>query len=86
MNHSAESFKLTQLRAKTDRQLLTLIARMLDRGLAHGSRLAARQIFAEASTLLAIVRDVSRAERIRLECTLAQLHELAGVCVRAACS
>ena len=71
MNHNS---KLAQLRAKTDRQLVTLIGTRIDDGLA--SRAQAKRAYAEVRVLLPTVREVTQAERRRLESKLARLREL----------
>ncbi len=66
--------KLAELRAKTDRQLVTLMRSRLDDGLA--SRAEAERTYSEVLVLLPTVRDVSEAERRRLESKLARLRGL----------
>ena len=66
--------KLAELRAKTDRQLVALIRSTLDDGLA--SRAEAERAYSEVRVLLPTVRDVTEAERRRLEWKLARLREL----------
>jgi hypothetical protein len=66
--------KLAELRAKTDRQLVILIRSTLDDGLA--SRAEAERAYSEVRVLLPTVRDVTEAERRRLESKLARLREL----------
>jgi hypothetical protein len=66
--------KLAELRAKTDRQLVILIRSTLDDGLR--SRAEAERAFAEVRALLPTVRDVTEAERRRLEAKLARLRGL----------
>ena len=91
--------KLAELRARTDRQLVALIRRNLDSGLAC-ARFSAGQICAEAErayaevlVLLPTVHDVTQAERRRLESKLVRLRTLldqrpvhAMARVQAACS
>jgi hypothetical protein len=67
-------FKLAELRAKTDRQLVTLIRSTLDDGLA--SRVEAEKAYSEIRALLPTIRDVTEAERRRLESKLARLRGL----------
>jgi hypothetical protein len=83
--------KLAELRAKTDRQLVSLIRNRLDDG--FRSRSEAERAYSEVLVLLPTVRDVSEAERRRLESRLARLRELlderpapAVARVQAACS
>jgi hypothetical protein len=74
--------KLAELRAKTDRQLVTLIRSRLDDGLASARASAeetcaeAERVYAEVLVLLPTVCDVTEAERRRLESKLARLREL----------
>jgi predicted DCC family thiol-disulfide oxidoreductase YuxK len=68
-------FKLAQLRAKTDRELLILIGSTLD-GLRSARTSEAERAYAEARALLPTVRDVTEAERRRLEAKLARLRGL----------
>jgi hypothetical protein len=82
MNQRSESPKLKELRSKTDRQLLTLIRRELDSGLAlarsYDECLQARAIEAhgEVSRLLPLVYDLPVCERRRLESELDELANL----------
>ena len=66
--------KLAELRAKTDRQLVILIRSTLDEGLR--SRAEAEKAYSEVRALLPTVRDVTEAERRRLEAMLARLRGL----------
>ena len=66
--------KLAQLRAKTDRQLVILIRSSLNEGLR--SRAEAERAYCEVRALLPTVRDVTEAERRRLEWKLARLRDL----------
>lgn len=66
--------KLAELRAKTDRQLVTLIRRALDDGLRSPAE--AERAYSEVLALLPAVRDVTETERRRLESKLARLREL----------
>ena len=66
--------KLAELRAKTDRQLVILIRSTLDEGLR--SRGEAERAYSEVRALLPTVRDVTEAERHRLESKLVRLREL----------
>ena len=66
--------KLAELRVKTDRQLVILIVRTLDGGLR--SRAEAERAYSEVRVLLPTVRDVTEAERRRLESKLARLRDL----------
>ncbi len=88
INYQAESFKLAELRAKTDRQLITLIGSSIERGLALAGLLADRKsrngwacakaeaAYGEASLLLPWVYDATKLERRRLELKLALLREM----------
>ena len=67
-------FKLAQLRAKTDRELVILIGSTLEDGLR--SRGEAERAYSEVRGLLPTVRDVTEAERRRLEMDLARLLEV----------
>jgi len=66
--------KLAELRAKTDRQLVILMRSRLDDGLR--SRAEAERAYSEVRVLLPTVRDVTEAERRRLESKLVRLREL----------
>ena len=66
--------KLAELRAKTDRQLVILMRSRLDDGLR--SRAEAERAYSEVLALLPTVRDLTEAERRRLESRLARLREL----------
>ena len=66
--------KLAELRAKTDRELVILIQSTLDDGLA--CRAEAERAYCEVRGLLPTVRDVTEAERRRLEMDLARLREV----------
>jgi hypothetical protein len=82
MNQRPDSYKLRELRSKTDRQLLALIRRELDsaRTLAYtyDENQLARAIAAheEACRLLPLVYTVSNGERLRLESELDELANL----------
>ena len=66
--------KLAELRARTDRQLFTLIRTRLDEGFA--SLAEAERAYSEVLVLLPTVRDVTEAEGRHLESKLARLREL----------
>lgn len=66
--------KLAQLRAKTDRELVILIQSTLEDGLR--SRGEAERAYSEVRALLPTVREVTEAERRRLEAKLARLRGL----------
>jgi hypothetical protein len=66
--------KLAQLRAKTDRELVILIQSTLEDGLR--SRGEAERAYSEVRALLPTVREVTEAERRRLELELARLRGL----------
>ncbi|HTS29447.1 MAG TPA: hypothetical protein VMH81_26440 [Bryobacteraceae bacterium] len=96
MNRRAESTRLTELRAKTDRQLVALIDHRLDAGLkvARTSLEAeARKAYTEVRALWPWVHHLTFAERRRLESKLDDLHQLlnqsavhAAVRLQTACS
>jgi hypothetical protein len=67
-------FKLAQLRAKTDRELVILIGSTLEDGLR--SRGEAERAYSEVRALLPTVREVTEAERRRWEMDLARLREV----------
>lgn len=85
--------KLTALRAKTDRQLLAVIARKLDAGLEAARRgllMQARTAHREVRSLLPLVHDVPAADRRRLESKFARLQNAvesgaAGLRIQTAC-
>jgi hypothetical protein len=66
--------KLAELRTKTNRQLVILLRSKLDDGLA--SHAEAERAYSEVRALLPAVRDVTEAERRRLESKLARLRGL----------
>lgn len=66
--------KLAELRARTDRQLVTLMRSRLDDGLR--SRAEAERAYSEVLVLLPTVRDVTEAERRGLESKLTRLREI----------
>ncbi len=69
--------KLDELRARTDRELLRLIAGMLERGLtlASGDPGEAARLCEEAAQLLEAVRDADLPARHEAEGTLRRLRE-----------
>jgi uncharacterized protein len=92
-------YKLAELRAKTDRQLVILIRTRLDDGLRSARACAeetceeAQRAYSEALALLPIVYYMTEAERRPLEWKLARLRDLlparpvhAVARVQAACS
>jgi uncharacterized protein len=92
-------YKLAELRAKTDRQLVILIRTRLDDGLRSARACAeetceeAQRAYSEALALLPIVYYMTEAERRPLEWKLARLWDLlparpvhAVARVQAACS
>ena len=92
-------YKLAELRAKTDRQLVILIRIRLDDGLRSARACAeetceeAQRAYSEALALLPTVRAMTEAERRPLEWKLARLRDLsparpvhAVARVQAACS
>jgi len=74
----AESSKLFELRAKTDRQLVAYLTRRLDAGMrfacAEHSLPQSEAVYAEVSALLPLVRYHLIAERRRLEERAARLR------------
>ena len=66
--------KLVELRGKTDRQLIALIERELDRGLSS-DRVTAEQAYSSAQGLLTVAHGASYDERRKLELKLACLGE-----------
>ena len=96
-NHSASDMnysKLAELRAKTDRQLITVIARRLDAGIDHarrGLQTQARSAHREVRTLLPLVNGITMIEKRRLESKLTRLENVmqesaAGMRIQTACS
>ena len=81
--------RLAGLRAKTDRDLLTLIGRTLDRGLewagAPESYSLAEEAYSQASQLLPALDGVAHAHRQQLETKLAELRGQLQPKMRAAC-
>ncbi len=77
--------KLDELRARTDRELLRLIAGMLERGLtlAGGDPGEAARLCAEAARLLEAVRDPDRPARREAEVKLRKLREALALAQRA---
>lgn len=76
MKNRPHNTKLHELRARTDRDLLSLIERRLDLGLrSHGP--AAERIYLEVAPLLMVANPEFPA-RMRLEGKLAQLEEVFG--------
>lgn len=75
MDTRAESIKLVELRAKTDRQLVALISARVDRAV-QLSPAEAERAYHEGRTLLPLVYGLTNAERRQLEWKLVQLREL----------
>jgi len=83
MNHGPEFSKWSELRAKTDRELIAIVGKSLTNGLRlareaaeSGSRQSwagARQSYTDARRLFPCLGDVTILERRRLERELAQL-------------
>jgi len=84
MNQIAQS-KLHELRAKTNRQLMSLILNTLDRGLAFPD--VAEKAYSEASEWMQLLNEVAPLERRQLERKLAELRATLGshLQVQAAC-
>jgi len=80
MRHLASSnaakSKLAELRAKTDRQLIALIHRQLDRALVFADGPRAQRAHADARALLECVDRITHEERSRLEAKLARLGRI----------
>src|SRR5579863_8596564 len=80
MNTGTESSRLFELRAKTDRQLVTFITNRLDSGLRlanlDGYRCEAETAYDEVNTLLPWVNSLTKAERRLLESRLAYLRAI----------
>ena len=82
MSGISKTSKLAMLRAKTDRELLTLIRMELDRGLAlasagvKGSRshAQAEEAFERAKALLPTIPNLNRWDRAKLEAALSGLR------------
>jgi hypothetical protein len=73
MTSGWEQGKLHELQAKTDRQLLSLVYAQLETALrseSTGNQTLAARAYVEASRLLPLLRDISAAERARLEAQL----------------
>jgi hypothetical protein len=81
MKTRPQSAKLKELRARTDRELITWIDRRLDAGLTSYGY-AAEQIYLEVAPLL-LVSNMDPHDRSRLEAKLEQLSECFGA---AACA
>lgn len=87
--------KLNELRAKTDRQLITLIGNQLDRGLSWGSAGSlerARQAYSEAMAWLPLLSRANESGCRHVEQKAARLRQMLGhapaygVRVQTACS
>ena len=80
VNQIREHGKLEELRAKTDRQLLTLVNHRIESALrcppANAS--SVRAAYTEVRNLLPVIFDVSPAERSRLHARLEQLRQRLG--------
>jgi hypothetical protein len=76
MRNASEVVTLASLRAKTDRELISLIGSALERGLdlIEQDPAEARRAHAEAVKLLAAVYGPSDSDRRRLETKLAELR------------
>lgn len=78
MGSTTEFAKLAQLRAKTDRQLIALIAHQVERSLSAArsynqqSRAIAEKTYTEARKLISQVYNLN--ERLRLEACLGELR------------
>jgi hypothetical protein len=73
MTTQPQNRELSELRARTDRQLITLINRQLDRGLTSRGVIA-EKIYLEVAPLL-LVANADPLERSRLESKLDKLIE-----------
>jgi len=88
---SANEPKLEELRRKTDRQLLALVDRQIDAGLwvariawetpARSAFITAERAYAEARRLAPLLRNITAAERERLEAKLQELEHVLVECV-----
>ena len=80
MTMKTESSKLSELRAKTDRQLAAFITNRLDAGLRFARRAAcqveAERSYAEVTALIPWVEDLTMGERRLLESKLERLREV----------
>jgi len=73
MTSGWEQAKLQELRAKTDRQLLTLVHDELEvavRSESNGDYARAARAYVEATRLVPLLNNLSSAERARLEARL----------------
>jgi hypothetical protein len=66
--------KLAELRGRTDRELLVLIQRELDRALTLADVAAAEKAYDRTVTLLPNVPDVRQEERAHVDATLKELR------------
>ena len=80
MNRETESSRLSELRARTDRQLATFITHRLDIGLrlaaSDGDRAEAERSYAEVSALIGWVEGLSAVERRSMESKLDRLRDV----------
>jgi hypothetical protein len=75
MRNEPESTKYAELQARTDGQLLAIIAGALDRARrANGNRAEAARECARAQAVLPLVYRLSAPERLRLESRLAEFR------------
>jgi hypothetical protein len=80
MTHPRETRKLAELRAKTDRQLLVLVSKQLDRALALAEAgecvIRAKEIYREVRRLLPLAESANHAEWCRLAARMKRLREV----------
>ena len=74
MNETRESAKLAELRAKTDRDLVKMVASRIERGLRAESEVRREQAYDEAAMLLHAVGGLPQGDRLVLEARLAELR------------
>ena len=74
MNEKRESAKLAELREKTDRDLVKMVASRIERGLRAESEVRREQAYDEATMLLHAVPGLPQVDRSVLEARLAELR------------
>ena len=81
MTSKWEESKFMELRAKTDRQLVVLIGRLIESGIsraAYSRGGPVEQTLSQAASLLRRVCQISDADRLRLESRLVELESQLG--------
>jgi hypothetical protein len=81
MTRKWEESKFLELRAKTDRQLVALVGRLIESGISktvYGRRAPVERILSEAASLLHRIYLISDADRLRLESGLVELESRLG--------